>query len=282
MGESVKLKLAERGTCLSNGLWVRQVRQLSETGHQTAILCTDYGIDLLKIAPAMFARWCQENFFKYMKQHYNLDRLVEYGTEPLPDTTRVVNPDWRALESQIRRENGLLNRERVRFANMHLPGDLDPRQVETVEHHKAQLQEAIEQRQNKIEELKAKRKTTSRRVEMKDLPEADRFNRLCTEKKHFVDTIKLIAYRAETGMAQIARDVMSRVDDARSLMRQIYCTEADLIPDQQNKTLTVRLHPLTSQAHDIVVRHLCAELNATETNFPGTDLRLIYDLVGSA
>jgi hypothetical protein len=39
---------------------------------------------------------------------------------------------------------------------------------------------------------------------------------------------------------------------------------------------------LTTSAHDQVLAHLCAELNATETVFPGTDLRLIYQMVGSS
>jgi hypothetical protein len=43
----------------------------------------------------------------------------------------------------------------------------------------------------------------------------------------------------------------------------------------------VRLHPMTTQAHDEVVRHLCVELTATETVFPGSDLRLIYEISGS-
>ena len=64
------------------------------------------------------------------------------------------------------------------------------------------------------------------------------------------------------------------------MLREIYNTEVDLFPDAQNKTLTVRLHHLTQAAHDEAVRHLCDELNATETLFPGTDLRLIYK-VGS-
>ena len=38
----------------------------------------------------MFARWCQENLFKYIREHYNIDRLIEHGCEPIPDTTRVV------------------------------------------------------------------------------------------------------------------------------------------------------------------------------------------------
>ena len=114
-----------------------------------------------------------------------------------------------------------------------------------------------------------------------ELPDQDGFRRLRSEKKHFIDTIKLIAYRAETALAQLAREKIKRLDEARSLIRQLFRTEIDLIPDPQNKTLTVRLHPMTTQAHDEIVRHICAELTATETVFPGTDLRLIYEISGS-
>jgi hypothetical protein len=60
------------------------------------------------------------------------------------------------------------------------------------------------------------------------------------------------------------------------LLRQVYDTEVDLFPDAQNKTLTVHLHHPTQAARDGALRHLCDELNATETLFPGTDPRLIY------
>ena len=102
-----------------------------------------------------------------------------------------------------------------------------------------------------------------------------------SEKKHFIDTIKLIAYRAETALAQLARDKIKRLDDARSLIRQLFRTEVDLFPDQQNKTLTVRLHPMSTEAQDEIIRHICTEITATETVFPGTDLRLIYEISGS-
>jgi hypothetical protein len=56
-----------------------------------------------------------------MRQDYNLDRLAEYRVEVLPDTTRVINPPWRQLDSQIRRQNGLLSRQLVQFAEIQLP-----------------------------------------------------------------------------------------------------------------------------------------------------------------
>jgi len=280
-GEQVTMELAERGVQLSNALWVREVRHLSEKGHQSSILSTDYRSDLTRVAVAMFARWCQEIFFKYMRQHYNLDRLIEYGTEAIPDTTRVVNPAWRELDSQIRRQNGLLSRELLQFAEIQLPQELEPKEVEAYERKKGRLQQAIEERRHQIDQLKTQRKALAKHIEIKDLPDKDRFQRLRSEKKHFIDTIKLIAYRAETALAQLAREKLKRLDDARSLIRQLFRTEVDLIPDPQNKALTVRLHPLTTQAHDEVVRHLCEELTFTETVFPGTDLRLIYEISGS-
>jgi hypothetical protein len=62
------------------------------------------------------------------------------------------------------------------------------------------------------------------------------------------------------------------------LLRQIYQTEVDLIPDLNGKTLTVRLRHVTQSARDAAVRYLCEELTATETVFPGKDLRLAYKL----
>jgi hypothetical protein len=68
-GEAVTMQLAERGTCLSNELWVRELRKRSERDHQTAILCTDYRSETAPLAVAMFARWSQENFFKHAREH---------------------------------------------------------------------------------------------------------------------------------------------------------------------------------------------------------------------
>src|SRR5438067_2066328 len=98
-GEAVTFWMAERGVRLSNGFWVREVRHRDASGHQTSILSTDYVHSLEVVAAALFARWCQENFFRYMLQHYALDRCVQHGTEPIPDTTLVVNPQRRTLET---------------------------------------------------------------------------------------------------------------------------------------------------------------------------------------
>ena len=212
-----------------------------------------------------------------MKQEYGLDRLAEYGTEPVPDPIQTVNPAWRRLDAQIRALGEKQRRQLALFGALELSGLADE-EVADYQRKKGQLREAIDALARQSESLKAQRKETPRHIAVKDLPEQDRFSRLLTERKHFVDTVKLIAYRAETSMASVLREKLSRPDDARSLLRQIYGTEVDLIPDLDAKTLTVRLHHLTQAAHDEAVRHLCDQLNATETIFPDTELKLIYKL----
>jgi hypothetical protein len=155
-----------------------------------------------------------------------------------------------------------------------LEGELSDTEVTGYQQKQAQLQEHIEHLGQQIEQLKQH----SHHVGVAELPEGERFQRLLGERKQFLDTIKLISYRAETSMASVLREALTRSDDARALLRQIYDTEADLFPDAQSKTLTVCLHHLTQAVHDQALRHLCDELNATETIFPGTDLRLIYKI----
>jgi len=60
----LQAQLAERGTRLGNGPWLRELRRVDEKGHQTSILSTDYRSNITTAAAAMFARWHQENFFK--------------------------------------------------------------------------------------------------------------------------------------------------------------------------------------------------------------------------
>ena len=62
--------------------------------------------------------------------------------------------------------------------------------------------------EQKLAELKVCRRTTPKHVMFSELPEEDQFRMLGTKSKYFIDTIKLVAYRAETSMVNIARQTM--------------------------------------------------------------------------
>ena len=278
----VKMNLAERGSRLSNKLWVREVRKLTDTGHQVAILTTDYRSNLTQLAAQLLARWSQENYFKYAREHFGLDRLAGYCTEEITDPITVVNPAYRQLEGQIRSANGKLARVTAEFGALSMETAIDaamePDNVEAYMVNKALLQERVDLLRLSVTDLKAQRKATPRHIDVNDLPEDQRFARLSTHSKHFVDAIKMISYRAETAMANVLRESLTRPDEARALLRAIYSTEADLLPDVDNNTITVRLHHLAQNISDQSVVLLCKELNKTETLFPRTNLRMIFEL----
>ncbi len=58
------------------------------------------GFDLLTYRKHKSRR--QENFFKYMREEFLLDALVDYHIEPEDPTRTVPNPERRTLDKQIR------------------------------------------------------------------------------------------------------------------------------------------------------------------------------------
>ena len=103
--------------------------------------------------------------------------------------------------------------------------------MEKFQQRQGELRDQMESLEAEIEKLKQARKATAHHIAVKSLPEEDRFTRLRTERKHFVDTIKMIAYRAETSLASLLKEHLARAsDDARALVRQIFEIAADLIP----------------------------------------------------
>lgn len=280
-GETVQRELAERGTRLSNGLWAREVRIRGEDGHQISILSTHRRLDLRQIAAWMPARWSQENYLKYMREQFGLDRLIEHGTLPLPETTVVVNPAHRRADQAVRRERAKLVRCQAQFAAHTLPAAPSPAQLQAFETRGGQLREQLAAQAALLEQAKQTRRQFPRKVQLGELPEAERYRQLCPESKHFIDTIKMIAYRAESALAGELGEHLQRGDDQRALARRLFVTPANLRPDYERKTLTVELHRLGAPLQDAAAASLCAELTATETCFPTTNLKLIYRLVGS-
>jgi transposase len=283
-GEVVPMKLAERGSWIGDkktGLWVREVRKLTASGHQTSLISSAYS----QLAPQdmgwLLSRWSQENFFRYMMEHYAIDLLSEYQTEEIPGTNRpVVNPRWRELDGRFRSLKGKLQRVQAEFAAHTLHPESDGKAVSRWEQRKSDLVEAIEQLEHELEEVKQQRKDTPHHLSWEDLPMKDKFERLAPSRKRLMDTVKLLAYRAETAMTKIVREALTREDDARSLVRDLFRSEADLSPDTQASELRVAVHPMANPRSNRAITHLLKVLNDAEMTYPGTELKLVYSLIG--
>jgi hypothetical protein len=285
-GEIATLRLAEQESLLGSGkdaIQVREVRKLTKSGHQTSLISTCYeGLQTL-LAARMFTRWCQENFFRYMMQHFAIDLLLEYGTEKLSATEQVVNPAWRDLNRSCNSLKSKLHYRNAAFAEMtlHPRSEEDRGRYEKWFLKKTALLEEIEHYGHQLAEEKARLKATAKRITWEHLEEKDRFHRLLPGRKRLMDTVRMIAYRAETALAPFL--VSSTVDfaAARTLLQNLFVTEADILPDAENKRLLVRVHSASRPAANRSLEQLLAKLNEAQVEYPGTDLRLVYELRGS-
>ncbi|WP_394699463.1 putative transposase [uncultured Desulfobacter sp.] len=55
------------------------------------------------------------------------------------------------------------------------------------------------------------------------------------------------------------------------MLQDLYATEADLLPDTENKVLTVRVHNASRPAANKAFIRLFDELNSAELCYPGTN-----------
>jgi len=274
-GSHSTLKLASRETHLTKNstFMVKEVRCLTNSGHQTAIISTAHELDMVIVAGRMFSRWCQENFFAYMMQHYDIDGLLQYGAEDIPGTQQVVNPVWRQLDKAVSRTRHQLRGLQATLGAF--PAAMDEA---TIQKH-AETLEMTQAVKADLDALKIQRKGTARKVSLESLPPEERPTQLLPLNKKLTDAVKMIAYRAETALVTILRRHLAKEDEARALIRELFISSAELIPDENAKTLTVKIHRMASPTHDRAIAALLEELNQLNFCHPETGCRFIYTLV---
>lgn len=70
------------------------------------------------IAGKMFSSWSQENFFQYMMQNYDIDKLTEFGIEEVDPEKSVVNPTYHKNEYCQKKLREKQARVKARFFNI--------------------------------------------------------------------------------------------------------------------------------------------------------------------
>jgi acetolactate synthase small subunit len=278
-GKKVAYLLAERTVKLSNGLQVREIRRLTEDGHQTAVITTDEMLSILAVAHRMFSRWRQENFFRYMRHEFALDHLCTYEVESADPKRLVVPPQRAALQKKLEAARAACARL-VQCSLKLVPG----RQVrvgnKTVDEE--ELDGLIRKRDAEVEQLLASIAALPKQVRLDTVLDPDEIVQLERERKVLVDAIKLTAYRAESHLARLVEPIFARHDDeARKFLKSVFQATADILPDKRHRRLTIRFHGLASPRATRALADLCVLVSERDVRYPGTNLRLHFEAPAS-
>ncbi len=274
-GEKVEYRLAERMVKLSNGLQVREIRRLTDDGHQTAVITTKQELPLLAVAHRMFSRWRQENFFRYMRHEFALDHLCTHEVEPADPKREVPHPERRALEKKLASARSSLARLMGRRVEMK-PGAFA--RVGRRRVSEDDMDRLIQRRRDEIDRLKLRVAALPQRVTIDRILDPSEIVQLERERKVLVDAIKLVSYRAESSLARVIEPFFSRHEqEARKFLKSVFAAAADIIPDPHRRRLTVRFHGLANPRATRALGELCALVNDDAPLYPGTSLRLQFE-----
>ncbi len=271
------MELCEKQVGL-NGVELREVRRLTDTGHQTSVITTNYKMPTDLIALYMFSRWSQENFFRYMRQEYDIDRIIQYGVDELDQSIMVVNREYSNMSYNLKKLRERKSRRQAKVYALeaeNIKGEMELT-GKNLEKQLAFRQE-IELLEVEEQEILAQRKQQPYKISIGEMPEHARYNKLKTESKHLQNIIKIICYRAETAIANLlASHYRKSSNEIRALVKSIIFAKADLYPDYQTNTLTVRLNSLATPRDNMAIKGICQTLNDYEAVFPGTRLKLFF------
>jgi hypothetical protein len=281
-GRQVRYRLHDQPVRFLKGkLRLRQVTRLTETGHQTPMVTSRWDLRAIVVAHRMFERWRQENFFKYLREEYLIDALVDYQVEPDDPNRSVPNPARKAVEKEIHTARVHLKKLRQSYgatAIDYVQGRT--RTVVRFEIAEEMIRKKIDKTTDRIKKLKVRCESLPARVPLADARKGQEAVKLSTERKHLTNVLKMVAYQIESDLVELIRPEYKRVEDeGRTFIQTVLQDTADIEPTVDQ--LRITLAPLSSPHRSRVLETLCDVLNKTNTLFPGTQLRMRYSVTPS-
>jgi transposase-like protein len=271
--QTIRLKLPDH-----THLAIRQVTRLADDGqHQTPIVTSRRDLSALEVASRMFGRWRQENFFKYLREEYALDALVEHDTVPDDPLREVPNPARRDIDNKLRQARSELAELQAQYglAALHNPEQARP----TIRGFKiahGKIGRALRQALERVATLEGRRAKIPTHVPVQQVVSGE-VVKLAPERQHLVSLLKMVAYQAESDLVRLVAPHYSRVEDeGRTLIHNALAATADIEVDDAE--LRVRLTPLSSPHRTAAIAALCDALNTSPVPFPGTRLRLRFSV----
>jgi len=280
-GRPVKYHLHDQPVRFLRGkLRLRQVTRLTDNGKQTPIVTSRWDLRDIVVAYRMFERWRQENFFKYMRQEFLIDALSEYEVEPDDPERSVPNPARKAVDKELGKARARWNKLKQTYGDVSL--DYIEGRTPTLGKFKAadkRIYREIQEAAERVAKLAVQQKSLPLRVPLAEARPNQDLVKLCTERQHLTNVLKLVAYQIESDLVNLIYTHYARAgQEGRTLIQTALQSSATLEPT--DKELRVTLAPFSSPHRSQAVAALCEDLNTTETCFPGTELRMHFAVAG--
>lgn len=253
-------------------LWMRQVTRLRNEHYQTAVITDRQDLSPEKVLFLMFNRWTQENFFKYMKEEFELDALLQYGSEAVSDEHDRPNPEIKKIDKQLHQARAELTQAEKDVGKLIAKDEEGARgTVRGFKIANSDAMQTVQNAQEKVGKLEVRKASLPKRVS------AEGMVRLKRERNLIADVIKMTAYSVEGAMrSMIEGSYVRNNHEGRTLLHAVFQTSGRI--EVHESELQITLAPQSSSHRTTAVAELCAKLNQMNAKFPGTNLKIVASI----
>jgi len=243
-GEVIKNHLYETEKQSKTYGTLRTIFFIGKQGKQIPVITTNLTLSAAEIVARLQKRWVEENGFKYMSEHFNIDLLTTYEIEEAPD--RIMsrpNPDRKAANSAIAEKKSELTTLKEQYATkLNDVKEKDALTISAFEQKESELRLAIKTVEMELGLLELNRKDIPSKVEsnMKDESVMS-----CQKRRLFINLIKTMNYNCEKELQLIFCQTHPKADETLSLIRHVLTQPGRL--RQRGETLEVELERLDSR-----------------------------------
>lgn len=265
-------KTAESGRRSKSGRVVklREIIIRREDGGFTHVITTRRDLDKAAACGTLFARWTQENFFKYMIATYNLDHLYTYQAKNVPDDIDHPNPEYTQLtatKKKIRHKIAvLLGKELDNIA----ANKLD-KLLEIHSRNKGEKGEKLKELSDKLKLVNEALAITPKRETAAD------YQMLESETRLIGNIVKMTAWDAEGQLADLVRTEWNGVNgNERGIVESFMQTTGSL--KVSNGKLIIRLQGQFTPKRTRLLEHVCSTLTGYNIFYPGTKKLMVFEV----
>ena len=223
---------------------LRTIIFVGKQGKQIPVISTNPTLSAAEIVARLQKRWVEENGFKYMDEHFNIDLLTTYETEEAPDKIMIRgNPDRKAANKAIAEKKAALKELKEQYATkLNEVKNKDELTIGAFEEKEKKLKWEIKNVAMELGLLELKRKAIPSKVEtnMKDESVIS-----CQKRRMFINLVKTMNYNCEKWLQLLFCQYHPKADETLSLIRHVLTQPGRI--RQRDQILDVELERLDSE-----------------------------------
>jgi transposase len=225
---------------------------------------------LSELVKILTKRWgVQENVFKSLKE-IGIDKISSYQISNYPENwlleeteeREVINPQKKIIVERI----GCVKKEIKKLREK--LGELSMKSKSHDTKRIKKLKTEIVKKEGILNQLYEEREYVREKVSITEIIEADDIIRLNSDKKKFLDLMKVLSYNIQQDIVDSIRPIYNNERDVNMFVREILDQDGIVNIDNDNGVITISFRPFKSMKKNEVLNLLITNANNMNIRHP--------------